>query len=119
MRAADKGHVMVRELLLDHGANAGAIDEDERNALIRAVYSGHKGVVQLLLNSGVDAEARDPSGGGVIRVFEASLRGRELGKGMSISSEDAIGNTVLMDAVGCGHEAIVRLLLYIVNYRQE
>jgi uncharacterized protein len=107
---------MVVELLLDYRADATATNEDERKALLRAIHSKYEGVVRLLLDCRVDAKARGPGSGGVIRVFLASIKGRELVRGISTSSKDAIGDIVLMEAVDRRHEAIVRLLL---DYRAD
>jgi len=43
------GHLEVLRLLLDHGADKDAADEDGYTPLYRACYEGHLEIIKLLL----------------------------------------------------------------------
>jgi len=49
-------------LLLEHGANIEAVDEEGTTPLIRAASRGRTHVVNLLLEKGADVEARNSRG---------------------------------------------------------
>jgi ankyrin repeat protein len=53
------GHVEVAHVLLKHGADTKARDDEEMNPLDRAAYEGHAEVAQALLEHGADANAQD------------------------------------------------------------
>ena len=51
--AATGGHEAMAQILLHHGATAGAVDNDGRTALMDAAAGGHVTMAQLLLDHGV------------------------------------------------------------------
>ena len=57
--ASHRGHADVAQLLLEHGADADAQDDEKRTSLIRASSHGHVKVARVLLEHGADTEARD------------------------------------------------------------
>jgi ankyrin repeat protein len=82
MEAAEKGHVEIAQMLLDHGA---AVDEKTDNgttALMITTMLGHKKIVELLINCGADVNAKAE-----------------------------YGWTALMSAAKEGHTEIVKLLV--------
>jgi hypothetical protein len=60
--ASRRRHMDVAQLLLDHGADADARDDDGYSPLLRASREGDVKLAQFLLKHGVDTEARDKSG---------------------------------------------------------
>ena len=82
--AAKGGHEEVTRLLLDHGADVEAADEDEdgQTALMAASEAGSVAVTKLLLGHGAD-----------------------------VATATNNGKTALMFAAACGHEAVTKLLL--------
>jgi ankyrin repeat protein len=60
--ASRRGHVDVVQLLLEHGADAEALDDQESTPLHRASLSGHARIARILVELGANAEARDICG---------------------------------------------------------
>ena len=54
--AAHNGHERVIKLLLDHGADPVAVDEDGWTAVFSVAVNGHESIVKLLLDRGADAK---------------------------------------------------------------
>ena len=54
-----QGHVEVARVLLEHGADTEARDNDDFSPLEQAAYEGHIELVQILLEHGADANAQD------------------------------------------------------------
>ena len=55
-RAAEGGHVQVAEVLLKHGADAMAVDEEQRTPTQYAEEKGHRLLTTLLKKWEVDAQ---------------------------------------------------------------
>ena len=66
MAAADKGHAEVVKTLLDHNANATAVDHQKKSAIAYAEANDHQDVVALLQS------ARATSGRPVARARGAA-----------------------------------------------
>uniref|UniRef100_A0A8C5WD73 Fibronectin type III and ankyrin repeat domains 1 n=1 Tax=Leptobrachium leishanense TaxID=445787 RepID=A0A8C5WD73_9ANUR len=62
MVAAQKGHLRLVELLIDHGADINQEDGSGKNSLMLACFSGHLDVVQCLRERGASWEGRDRCG---------------------------------------------------------
>jgi hypothetical protein len=60
--ASRHGNVEIAQLLLEHGANVKAQDDDECTPLLLASQCGHVEVALILLDHGADTEARDYMG---------------------------------------------------------
>ena len=103
------------KLLLDHGADARAAEDDGSTALMCAALGGHEAVAQLLLQHGADARAAKHNGG--TALIRAALGGHEavakllLQHGADVAAASNDGDTALMLAAQGGHEAVAQLLL--------
>lgn len=62
MRAAQNGHIRVMEVLLEHGADVNAQDDDGRTALMMAAGASDPGMVRLLLDRGARIDIKDHDG---------------------------------------------------------
>lgn len=112
--AAERGHEMVINLLLDKGAELETRDSDRRTALSLAAGSGHAVVAKLLLENGADIDAgeyyRTP-------LYWAAIGGHEtvvqllLEKGAETDIKGRYGRMPLSHAAESGHETVVKLLL--------
>lgn len=60
--AADRGHVGVASVLLEHGAAVDAVDGTGGTALMNAVVCGHEDMVRLLLDAGANPELQNSDG---------------------------------------------------------
>jgi hypothetical protein len=113
--AAERGHAVVMELLIENGADVEARDENGRVPLSWAVFSRGGGVVEVLLRRGARCDVRDNHGrtplswaaqygnqGAVEQLFPP--RGVEFEK-------DLEGLSPLDYAYRYGNKGIVRLFL--------
>jgi ankyrin repeat protein len=114
-QASDKGHVEVVRVLLEHGADVTAQNEDELTPLHRASRSGREEIVRVLLEHGADPAARDKNR--MTPLHWASARGHvEVARILLERSEDAEardkdGRTPLHYAAFEGRVDIARILL--------
>ena len=105
-RASMRGHADVVEVLLAHGANVHAVDDD---ALRTASIYGHLAVVEVLLAAGANVHGRDDealwdaSASGHVAVVEVLLA-----HGADVH---AANDAALADASVYGHLAVVEVLL--------
>lgn len=115
--AAEHGHVIVTEQLLDLGVSTCSANKAGYTALHMAAGNGHEAVVQRLLKAGVRIDVPTCFSGSTPLMF-AAQRGREgvvrllleAGAGIDRCSSRS-GQTAIMLAAGNGHKAVVRLLL--------
>jgi uncharacterized protein len=54
--ASEEGHVAVVQLLIEHGADLEAGEQNGYTPLTRALWRGHKEVVTLLQQSGAECQ---------------------------------------------------------------
>ena len=107
-------HASTANLLLQHGADVAAANNDGLTALMRAAERGHEAVAQLLLQHGADVAAKNDgltalmcaAGGGHEAVAQLLLQ-----HGADVAAANNDGVTALMGAAGGGHEAVAQLLL--------
>ena len=115
MVAAGAGHEAVAKLLLDHGADVAAADNNGATALMFAARDGHEAVAKLLLDNGADVAAAYSDGG--TALMDAAAAGHEavaillLDHGANVAALSNLGRSGLMVAVTGGHEAVAKLLL--------
>ena len=102
-------------LLLDHGAEVTAIDNDGWTILHAAAHNGHDSLVKLLLDHGADVNTAHKLGRTALSI--AADRRHEsvvkllLDHGADVNTADIIGWTALSIAADRGHESVVKLLL--------
>ena len=113
--ASDKGHSEVVRVLLEHGADVEAQNEDKLTPLHRASRSGRGQVVRVLLEQGADAAAFDrnrmtplhwASFGGYVEVTRTLLE-----RSKDVAARDKNGWTPLHWAAFEGRVEVVRILL--------
>ena len=107
MVAADRYQPAIVKALLDHGADANAVDRDGNTALIRAAASKHsweeerKPLIHFLLEKGADAGRSNAHG--VTALMLMALNGNPatellLEKKIDVDARDDQGNTALLYA---------------------
>jgi len=118
--AAEKGHVEIARLLLEHGADPNARDMYGVTPLHLATYWGHLDVVKLLLEHGADPNAKEKLGGETPLYWAVQHKRTDIAKLLlkhgadpnnrsKRSIED--GRAVLHWAVRTGDVDLIRLLL--------
>ncbi|KAL5377140.1 hypothetical protein DPSP01_009953 [Paraphaeosphaeria sporulosa] len=116
--AAENGHRLTAELLIEKGAEVNTQGGQYGNALQAASSRGYEAIVKLLLDKG--AEVNTQSGGhrGYSNALQAaSSRGHEaivkllLDKGAEVNAHGGQYGNALQAASWSGDEAIVKLLL--------
>ncbi|TRM57323.1 ankyrin repeat-containing domain protein, partial [Schizophyllum amplum] len=58
-RAAEDGHLELARLLVDHGADIEAQEEEGRTPLHLTAEGGHCEVARFLIDKGADVDSRD------------------------------------------------------------
>jgi ankyrin repeat protein len=72
--SSEFGHLDAAQLLLDHGADANALDNNNMTPLHLASQCGHLKIVQLLLRRGANHDAREKNARTALHlVFVGSL----------------------------------------------
>ena len=113
--ALRQGNVDVAQLLLEHGADVEAQDDDKCTPLLLASQCGHVEVARILLERGADTEARDYMKR--IPLLLASEYGHEeivrvlLEHGADTEARDESGWSSLELASFHGNEELARVLL--------
>jgi len=113
--ALHRRHMNVAQLLLEHGADADARDDDEYTPLLWASLEEDLELVRFLFKHGVDAEARDK------RDFTALERAAKRGNvelarillehGANVDSQDMERRSPLYLASDWGKPAVAQVLL--------
>ena len=114
-----RGHIdLVRELVVEHGADLSAKDNDNNDALMCAVIGGHQDLVRILIKEFQFSVNTSRGRNGRTPLLEACLKGhtdlvRELvvEHGADLSAKDNNNNDALMYAVIGGHQDLVRVLI--------
>lgn len=103
-------------LLVEHGANVGALDPDGAPPLFQAVAREDLEVVQFLLDHGADPIARDAKGGSALHAAVHSRRAGAilemlLARGAKVTWTDARGFTPFLLAADGGNTKSMEVLL--------
>ena len=117
--ACISGHIdLLRELVVEHGADLSAKDNDSDDALMYAVIGGHKDLVRVLIKEFQFSANMSRGGNGRTPLLEACIEGhidlvRELvvEHGADLSAKDNDNDDALMYAVIGGHKDLVRVLI--------
>lgn len=117
--AAQKGHYDVAKLLLEHGADVHAKDDEDRTALLMAVTGNYGELATLLISKGADPNTVyvDEEGASHNLLMDAIIVENEdfasllITKGADIYYVDDTSVSTLLQASHRGLEKIVELLL--------
>jgi ankyrin repeat protein len=116
LRAAENGHELAVELLLNKGADVNAQGEKEYGSALQAAsFEGHDKIVELLLSKGADVNAQGGYYGCALHA--ASLEGHDktiellLSKGTDVNAQGRGYDEALQVASLKGHDKTVELLL--------
>jgi len=110
-----RGHLDVAQLLIEHGADAKAKDDNKLTPLHLASRCGHTEVTRVLLEHGADMEARNNNG--CTPLLMASVRSHLevarllLERGADAEAKDIHGLSPLSWASLAGHVEFVHVLL--------
>ena len=116
MRASDKGHRDIVQLLCERGAEINAEDKEGKTALHVAVRTENIAVVKLLLKLGTNIEATERESGDTALMIAArkgldSIASILLQEGTIASRTNHEGKTALAYAASNGHEGVAKILL--------
>ncbi|PLN85525.1 hypothetical protein BDW42DRAFT_202385 [Aspergillus taichungensis] len=119
LRAAERNHVRIVQLLLDYGASPESPDKKGRTALMTAAWRNHWHMVHLLLARGADANARDLRRRNVLHNLAADKQcdwGEDvvallLAETGCMEGADALGRTPLHWACATGKWRLAQMLL--------
>ncbi|CAG7919206.1 unnamed protein product [Penicillium olsonii] len=113
--AAERGHLEIVKMLIDHGADAHKLDPDDHTALCFACSEGHQEIVQIFLDEGVSP---NPQGKyGLSALWHATRRGSVeicamlLDHGAEIDWQDSLGDTALHHLIEKQHLGAAELLI--------
>ena len=115
MRAAKHGHAEVAGLLLEHGADINAKDNEGWTALMGAAWRGHAEMINFLLEHGADIDAKDNEGW--TALMKAAWKGYAeaakilLKHSTGVNAQDNAGWTALMGASKEGRSEIAEALI--------
>ncbi len=113
-RAESPSRLLVVRLLVDHGADVNARDDEENTPLLWAALMGFTEVAEFFLAKGADVNAKDESDRTPLH-WAASTGHKEsvdllLLNGADVNAKDKDGETPLQYADRRGHKGIVQLL---------
>lgn len=122
IRSPDDDYTDVARLLLDHGAELEARDQEGATPLLRAAAHGETGVVKLLLDRGADLGERDNGGQTALNAASCDcpiidqpetldVMKLLLERGADIEARDKDGDTPLIHAADWGRTENVDFLL--------
>ncbi len=110
----DRGYAAIIELLIESGAEVGAVHQRGGTALSSACYNGHTRAVELLLDAGAKVNGKDQAGW--TPLICACFNGHTpivkllLAAGAEVNAKDAAGRTPLRVATDSGHWETVKVL---------
>ena len=113
--AATVNNLAVAEVLLEHGANPNAKNENEATPVYYAVLSRHREFVELLVHSGANINVLNKSGISPLRsAVNSSNRTMTellLSLGARVNDRDEFGAAPLHWAARAGHADLVEVML--------
>ncbi|KAI9368107.1 hypothetical protein BJX61DRAFT_242121 [Aspergillus egyptiacus] len=119
LRAVERNHIRIVQLLLEHGASTECADRKGRTAVMTAAWKNHFHVLQMLITRRADVNARDARGRNVLHNLAADKMcdwGEDvirslLGTVCEIDAQDELGRTPLHWACATGKERLAEMLL--------
>lgn len=122
LRAVERNHPRIVQLLLEHGASAEARDKKGRTALMTAAWRNHWHILQVLIQRGADVNAKDHRGRNVLHNLAADKQcdwGEDVVELLLKTScrvdgamgQDELGRTPLHWACATGKRRFAELLL--------
>lgn len=116
MRASERGHRDIVQLLYERGADVNAKDKNGNTALHLAVRFENVAVVELLLKQGANIEATERESGDTALMIAARcgrnlIAGILLQAGAGVSRTNHKGATALAYAASNGQEGVAKMLL--------
>ena len=123
-RAAARGHLSAVNLLVDHGANVNAVDEQGATPLLAATYSSHKEVVVFLLQRGATVDAQEKRHGFTPLIQAVARNNKDLvnvllNHNANLSLKTVDGRTALDWAKAEGSSQIVAMLTQAANKKRS
>lgn len=113
--ASEAGMMEIVELLVSHGAEVDAGDNENTTPLGVAAVGGHLNVIEFLISKGADPLAVDDNGHTALHwaAFNnhVDVAGILLDLGVDINAANSGGTTALHGAAFSGHTAMVEFLL--------
>jgi ankyrin repeat protein/Mg2+ and Co2+ transporter CorA len=119
LKAVERNHVRVVQILLDYGASPDSADRKGRTALMTAAWRNHFHILQVLIARGADVNATDNRGRNVLHNLAADKTcdwGEDvvsllLGTVCAVDAVDELGRTPLHWACATGKERLAEMLL--------
>ncbi|OJK04407.1 hypothetical protein ASPACDRAFT_20712 [Aspergillus aculeatus ATCC 16872] len=122
LRAVERNHVRIVQLLLDHGASTETPDKKGRTVLMTAAWKNHWHALQLLIARGADVNARDHKKRNVLHNLAADKQcdwGEDVIELLlsttctldGLAGQDELGRTPLHWACATGKLRFAQLLL--------
>ena len=119
LRAVERNHVRIVQLLLDYGASSETTDKEGRTALMTAAWRNHWHVLQLLISRGADVNARDSKKRNILHNLAADKQcdwgdavvDLLLGTVCDVDARDELGRTPLHWACATGKLRLAERLL--------
>ncbi|MGD9563574.1 MAG: ankyrin repeat domain-containing protein [Pyrinomonadaceae bacterium] len=113
--AVENGNLEMVKLLLDHGADANAVDNTKRTPLMSLDSDATPELVERLIRAGAETDARDQDGSTVLLQtlgdIDAEVLGALITAGVSLNAVGADGETALMKAAEVGDIELVKALV--------
>ncbi|KAJ7270945.1 ankyrin repeat-containing domain protein [Mycena rebaudengoi] len=113
--AAEKGHLGLAQILLDHGANMKLVGGEYGTALQAASAKWDEGMVQLFLKNGADVNSQGGKYGTALQA--ASVKGNItavqllLNKGADVNAQAGLYGSALQAVLREGHDRVAQPLI--------